>query len=494
MENKHLLPSLSECKVVSHDSSALAEHAAAIKTLGKRVVADVIEIGRRLTESKDICGHGNWLPWLDREFGWTDKTAENFINVYKLSGKFENFSNLDLPLSGLYVLAAPSTPDEARTEIIERAQASEPVPVAEVQRVIETAKGRKQPARKPRNLVRAEIHRRAKLGDETVERLKGTSLDSAAEMKELIVLNRGAKPGELTDVVKQLVDAAASGRDVSAVAYTRAGARPPLPARSDAGEIGPDSAGELQRLQARIDELQNELRRLQFENLDLKAKNAELRTTAAKPTAEIEELRSAKRKLEIEAVGLRSEIEEARTPRKPRLVPNGETTLYCSFCGKGQDEVDTLITGGGIGLQPVCICDECVDRCVNMISERRAAVSAAPPADDGLDIPDFLRRDAPEQRATANSTADERTKAITESKGALVFVKDDVFHGYQKLPLTELENLILTIQRATGDGAHANPAQWKALDRMRNRVTELKRDVAASMQAQGATTALPAAF
>jgi hypothetical protein len=92
----------------------LAEHAAEIRRLGKRALADVTEIGRHLDECKHICGHGNFGPWLDREFGWSDKTAENFINVYKLSSKFENFSNLDLSLSGLYLLAAPSTPDQAR--------------------------------------------------------------------------------------------------------------------------------------------------------------------------------------------------------------------------------------------------------------------------------------------------------------------------------------------------------------------------------------------
>ena len=48
---------------------ALAEHVTAIRQLGKRVVADVAEIGRRLFECKRICGHGNWLPWLEREFG-----------------------------------------------------------------------------------------------------------------------------------------------------------------------------------------------------------------------------------------------------------------------------------------------------------------------------------------------------------------------------------------------------------------------------------------
>src|SRR5271166_377951 len=94
-------------------STPAAQHAEAIRVLGRQTVANVIEIGRRLTEAKALAGHGGWLPWLEREFGWTVKTAERFINVYDMS-KFDNLSNLDLPISGLYLLAAPKTPEAAR--------------------------------------------------------------------------------------------------------------------------------------------------------------------------------------------------------------------------------------------------------------------------------------------------------------------------------------------------------------------------------------------
>jgi hypothetical protein len=56
-----------------------------------------------------LAGHGNWLPWLEREFGWTDKTAERFIQVANV--KFDKLSNLDIGVSSLYLLAAPSTPE-----------------------------------------------------------------------------------------------------------------------------------------------------------------------------------------------------------------------------------------------------------------------------------------------------------------------------------------------------------------------------------------------
>lgn len=42
-------------------------------------------------------------------------------------------------------------------------------------------------------------------------------------------------------------------------------------------------------------------------------------------------------------------------------------TLYCSFCGKSQHEVEKLIAG-----PRVFICDECVSLCMDIILEARA--------------------------------------------------------------------------------------------------------------------------
>lgn len=49
------------------------------------------------------------------------------MGVNALSGKFDNSSNLELPVAGLYLLAAPSTPEEARAEVTERAEAGEKI-------------------------------------------------------------------------------------------------------------------------------------------------------------------------------------------------------------------------------------------------------------------------------------------------------------------------------------------------------------------------------
>jgi hypothetical protein len=136
--------------------SAITEHIAAIRTLGKQTIANIIEIGRRLTECKVIVGHRNFGNWLDREFGWAERTAQNFMRVYELSkSKSANFADLDLSISTLYLLAAPSTPEPVREEIIERAEAGEKITHKEVKQTI----ARARPARKGWSRKRFRRHR-----------------------------------------------------------------------------------------------------------------------------------------------------------------------------------------------------------------------------------------------------------------------------------------------------------------------------------------------
>jgi hypothetical protein len=118
----------------------LAEHADAIRQAGKRVVDDLIEIGRRLTECKLLLGHGAFSPWLEREFGWSDDTALRYMQVYQLSIS-RNLRDFNLPISGLYLLAKPSTPDAVRDDVLERASAGQPLPVAKIRGLIDQARG-----------------------------------------------------------------------------------------------------------------------------------------------------------------------------------------------------------------------------------------------------------------------------------------------------------------------------------------------------------------
>ena len=65
----------------------------------------------------------------------------------RILARSRKLRDANLPLSCFYLIAAPSTPDEARDEILERAETGERVPVAEAKKIIKAHK-RAKPAKK----------------------------------------------------------------------------------------------------------------------------------------------------------------------------------------------------------------------------------------------------------------------------------------------------------------------------------------------------------
>jgi hypothetical protein len=121
-----------------NNERVLREQINEIRHLGRRAIDDAIEIGRRLVECKRIVGHGNWGGWLEHEFAWAESTALRFVHMYELAQtKPFNLVDLNLPASALYLIAAPSTPEAARQEILDRAAAGEPVSVSDAKKLIQ---------------------------------------------------------------------------------------------------------------------------------------------------------------------------------------------------------------------------------------------------------------------------------------------------------------------------------------------------------------------
>jgi len=110
--------------VLPAPSLVLDGNAAEIRQRSKRVVADVIEIGRLLVQSKELLeklGGLTWSAWLEKEFDWSDQTAYRFVHLYRLSSdaRLHTCVESDLPLRVLYQLAAPKA-KAAREEVAER--------------------------------------------------------------------------------------------------------------------------------------------------------------------------------------------------------------------------------------------------------------------------------------------------------------------------------------------------------------------------------------
>ncbi|WP_375515769.1 DUF3102 domain-containing protein [uncultured Nostoc sp.] len=88
----------------------------------KRSAMDIYCIGLNLLEAQNLIEHGEFLPWLRREFGMGKTSAYEFIHVAKaFESKFPIIGNLinNITPTALYKLAAPSTCQAARDEAID---------------------------------------------------------------------------------------------------------------------------------------------------------------------------------------------------------------------------------------------------------------------------------------------------------------------------------------------------------------------------------------
>lgn len=110
------------------------ERSAYIHARARRVAGDIVQIGEELISVKARLGHGRFQLWIASEFGWSYTTAYNFMNVNR-TFKSSTVEDLKIDCRALYLIAAPSTPEPIRHEIIDRAKAGEHItlPIVEAE-------------------------------------------------------------------------------------------------------------------------------------------------------------------------------------------------------------------------------------------------------------------------------------------------------------------------------------------------------------------------
>lgn len=86
-----------------------------------------IEIGRRLTEAKSLVRHGQWSAWLKDRIDYSQRTANNFMRIYREYGetgiaeKSQSIANL----SYTHALALLDVPAEERAKFAEERNAKD---------------------------------------------------------------------------------------------------------------------------------------------------------------------------------------------------------------------------------------------------------------------------------------------------------------------------------------------------------------------------------
>jgi hypothetical protein len=116
------------------DRDELMAAAVRIKQLDSRASRHIWQIGKELVEHKQYVPHGQWLPWLEKEFDYSDTMAQVFMNTYR---KFPNFGDLQgLGRSVLGLLASGTTPPEIVDAVVEEARQGNPPTFTEVKKRI----------------------------------------------------------------------------------------------------------------------------------------------------------------------------------------------------------------------------------------------------------------------------------------------------------------------------------------------------------------------
>lgn len=149
VNNLIALPPLFDYSALTSESRIVVmQKTSEIKTLIRRSVQDIIDIGTKLIEVKDQLGHGEFGKWLSAEFNWNERTARRFMSVAD-AFKTDTVSDLKIGAKALYLLAAPSTPDEAREEALEIAKSGETITYTTAKAIVAQHKPAEPPRQPP---------------------------------------------------------------------------------------------------------------------------------------------------------------------------------------------------------------------------------------------------------------------------------------------------------------------------------------------------------
>lgn len=97
-----------------------------LHVLERKTGEQIIEIGKILIQIKGDIPHGQFLPWLDAEFGWSERAAQNFMAVAD-QFKSAKFADLKIAPSALYLIASNNVSKDIRDEFVAKAAAGQRV-------------------------------------------------------------------------------------------------------------------------------------------------------------------------------------------------------------------------------------------------------------------------------------------------------------------------------------------------------------------------------
>ena len=262
-----------------------------------------IEIGRRLVEAKELLTHGEWLPWLKKETEFSERSAQDYMRVFKdysasQLGMFGPETNTqtfaDLPFSkALALLSVPESEREAFAKEVD----AEHISVQNLKKAIKEREAQVEALKKD---VEGERNR----GDEAI-RAKTEAEDLLKTQDQMLVEAR-AQIEELAKLNKELENrphevAVETVRDEEAIAAAAKEAREKAEA---------EAVKKANKLNREHDKTLKEL----YEKLETLKKERDTLMEEAKSGSNAADKKIAE--AEAEAARIRAELEEAQKKLK----------------------------------------------------------------------------------------------------------------------------------------------------------------------------------
>ncbi|SRR5579871_89270 len=99
----------------------------------RSVASSVINIGKDLMSVKRYLPHGLFIMWVEGEIGISARTAQIYMQVAQWA-ESNSVAVAHLPLSTLYAISAPSTPNEFAKEILKRIEDGENISAKDIRK------------------------------------------------------------------------------------------------------------------------------------------------------------------------------------------------------------------------------------------------------------------------------------------------------------------------------------------------------------------------
>jgi hypothetical protein len=186
------------------DPNELRRAADRIRSLVEKCCSNILAIGGELLVVKTLLDHGKFGKWIQSEFGWTQRTAQNYMRAAQAFGpKAKLISHL--PVTTIYKLATPTT-TVAREQVLERIEKGEQLTVKGIDEIVhEVGEIQRQ------NRVTANWPALVKEGRETVSRLQGYEAEIAALAEQAGVSRRELAEAIGDDLPDEPIERAAKG-------------------------------------------------------------------------------------------------------------------------------------------------------------------------------------------------------------------------------------------------------------------------------------------